>query len=147
MSGQLCAHIDCKAITTSSPFCPEHLAAKYGVEVKESLLPNAGKGLFATQDFKRNQRITPYEGERFAAPMWGDYVLEYKKDSFVDCGWTPHCCAGRFVNDGRQPKLINCKFVYDKKQDCVWIVSTKHVYKGQEFYLNYGKNSYWKAKH
>lgn len=134
------------ALTDKTPYCSKCLEGILSVEVKVSLLPNAGNGLFTTIDRKNNQRIVPYDGDRFTTEMWGDYVYEYKKDHFVDCGWSTTCCAGRFVNDARDYKRINCRFSYDKLNDRVWIVSKKKIKAGSELYISYGRAAYWGAK-
>jgi hypothetical protein len=145
----MCDFKECKASSTNmdSNYCAEHLAQMYQVEIKTSLLPNAGKGLFTSIARKRNVKLVPYAGERIkdeTGNVEGSYVLEYKTNHFIDCGKQTNCCAGRFVNDARNSKQKNCRFVYDKIKDEVWLVSTRHIKSNEELYCDYG-SYYWKA--
>lgn len=143
---QPCLFSGCKNITLKTPFCEAHLRSECGVEVRKSTIPNAGNGLFSLVDRKRNQRIVTLEGERSYTKdidFGGRYCLEYKDDHFIDCENSTTCCAGRYINDPRDSKQVNCKFIYDKQQDKVWVVSTKHIHPGQELFLSYGNHSYW----
>jgi hypothetical protein len=136
----------CTEETKQTPYCPRHLKEELSVEVKTSTIPNAGFGLFATRDFESKVHLVPYEGERFQCQIAGDYALAYKKGHWMDCAWSTTCCAGRYINDPRNSKKVNCRFVYDKIADKVWVVSTKKIKTGEELFLNYGYHAYWVQK-
>jgi len=122
--------------------------ADSGVEIRASPIPNAGLGLFNLVHRKRNERIVRYEGHRSVKEMHpestGDYCLEYAPGHFIDCQFSTTCCLGRFINDPRDCKRVNCKFVFDKKANEVWVVATKHIHPEQEIFITYGNKSYWK---
>lgn len=46
-----------------SPVCWSHNSIKYSVKIKDSTIPNAGKGLFATRRLPKKSWICPYSGE------------------------------------------------------------------------------------
>lgn len=132
---------NCNLETNQTPYCKKHLAEEYGLEVKKSNIH--GYGLFNLKDRSRNEKICLYDGKRYQEPISGDYVLEYKNGYYIDCEETTTCCAGRFINDPRDPKKANARFSYNPKTNEVWIVSTKHIYPGQELLISYGYYSYW----
>lgn len=45
------------------PYCWIHNKGQYAVKVRDSTIAAAGRGLFATEDIKKGQWITPYFGE------------------------------------------------------------------------------------
>ena len=82
------------------------------VEIKESLLPEAGQGLFVTAPFHKNQVITLYGGERLTENqrterdntyVWGppqhDDVLQLKKPYWDAINETSPYALGKYAND------------------------------------------------
>ena len=66
----------CKKTTTiGTPYCYTHLLHLMHLKVKQSTIPNAGKGVFATDPkwpanaiiFKKNALIAPYGGEKLSS--------------------------------------------------------------------------------
>lgn len=134
--------------------------------VSESLLPNAGHGLFADTDFKKNQIITEYGGEVISSTE----ALERKKNrcaSHIRSLAAMHMCidgllvsptddsggGASFINDPRGAKPYNCKFVVKQQTDGVtrtglftmercFVVATVDIRRSEELYVAYGKD-YW----
>ena len=91
---QRCTFIDtgtkeqCTQTTTVAHLCPAHLSSDLGLEVKQSLIADAGMGLFATKLLKEGHEV-PYTGD-YVDPSdakYGAWVLKLS-DS---CGH--RCCA------------------------------------------------------
>jgi hypothetical protein len=53
----------CGQRTQHGEYCWIHLSQLHGARIKPSLVPNAGKGLFATRDFKKGEIIGNYTGD------------------------------------------------------------------------------------
>ena len=120
------------------------------VSIGESRLPNAGKGLFATENFKRGERIATVTGERYTAEdvevlhSENDYLLEIN-DNTGDC--IEVSGAARYANDAKGTNAIpgmvnNAQFCSDE-DNSMYIEATRRITKGQEILVNYGK-TYWK---
>ena len=130
--------------------CHEHL------EVKQSNIPNSGKGLFAKVDFAANQRIVPYVGEfktyDISSQYENDhahndhrYCFEYKLGHCIDGQNEQISSWGRFVNDAHKSEFKNnSRFVlsFKGKIPQVWIVAKRPIKAGEEIFVSYGR-SYW----
>src|SRR3990172_4537007 len=93
-AGEPCKRRTCQYL----PTCFQHSKSIFGVIVKESTIPNAGKGLFAAKEFEPNDLIVDYGGEvltkREIDKRYGSnendvapYVYDATKNKFVDS-----CC-------------------------------------------------------
>jgi hypothetical protein len=124
-----------------------------GVEVKASLLPGAGLGLFsgANTAFLKNEFITAYSGKtitraqanrarnhnpRLASHMraTGDRGFIIDGDRIVHAGRG----GGSFVNQGPS---INARF--ENVGDKVFLVASQNVPPQTEFSVNYGADYQW----
>jgi hypothetical protein len=124
-----------------------------GVEVKTSLIPNAGKGLFSGphRAFLKGEFITGYSGKvitraqadrarnhnpRLASHMraTGDKRHIIDGDRIVHAGKG----GGSFVNEGPG---INAKF--ENVGNKVYIVATTNVAPNTEILVNYGADFEW----
>ena len=82
-----------------------------GVEVRESNIPRAGKGLFATRRHPRGSVICEYTGEVLPTQesAWKlkdkSYLMKLGDGKYVDTLHCPHVLA-RYINDcrGRPPR-------------------------------------------
>jgi SET domain-containing protein len=125
------------------------------LEVKKSLLPKAGKGLFTTHEIKKGDTVCEYEGERIT---WAEaerrneeddksgYVFYITKKNCIDAfDFTE--TFGRYANDaaglGRVKGLRN-NAVYEIRKNKVYIVATRKIKAGSEVFVSYGKQ-YWKV--
>ena len=129
-----------------------------GVEVKQSLIPDAGKGLFATVAFDKNDYITEYDGfymskdeARSLSPRKTTHFRTADSDTVIDGFKDPMRAVGHggasFANDGKRPGSNNSKFkrVWDSKFVVyrVFLVATERIEPGDEILVSYG-NNYWK---
>jgi hypothetical protein len=117
-----------------------------GLEVKTSLIPNAGLGLYALKDFKKGDIIDYYRGKIITTSENqpnNRYILEVNSKYLVD-GSDPQSSMIRYANCCRtkdRPKRNNCQLNASKPFPKA--IATKNIKKGSEIYLNYGP-SYWK---
>ena len=126
------------------------------LEVKKSRIPNAGKGLFAKEIFKRNDKIIEYTGEIItwkecqkrneALDGVGLYYFYVSDKKCVDAQNVPESMA-RYANDAagfvRLPGFRNnARFEVIKSKP--YIIASKTIKPGDEIYVAYGKE-YWDA--
>ncbi len=122
------------------------------VEVKESVLPGAGKGLFEKEFIPKGSRIVEYKGE---ITTWkevdhedGDngYIYYVKRNHVIDALRTPKELA-RYANDARgiaRVKGVSNNAEYMEEGIKVYITSVKDIPAGAEILVTYGKE-YWDA--
>lgn len=120
------------------------------VEVKESVLPGAGKGLFAKEFIPKGSRIVEYKGK---ITTWGEvehndgangYIYYVKRNHVIDASRTPSALA-RYANDARglqRVKGIRNNAAYVEEGIKVYIESRKDIPAGEEILVEYGKE-YW----
>jgi len=127
------------------------------VEVRKSTIPNAGNGLFALKDFKKDDKIDQYTGrvissdeadelannakphdpsiEYFIALDNGKVLDVYKSD-----------CLARIANDAEGYSKIkgfsNNSKIMEYPGSKIFLVATKNIPAGSEIFTGYGKH-YW----
>ena len=118
--------------------------------VKESTIPESGKGLFTKKFIPKGTRIVEYKGK---ITTWKDvdhkegtngYIYYIKRTHVIDAG-TYKKALGRYANDGRGLYRIpgitnNAQYVEDEGK--VYIEATKDIPAGSEILVSYGKE-YW----
>jgi uncharacterized protein len=135
-----------------------------GLEVKESTIPNAGNGLFATKNYPKLSLITEYEG-RTIFKKEADELRSKGKHRYIrvvvnlfqyidgvkdpEEARTKRLGGGSFCNDGAQSKMhVNAKFVniVDSKTTQVrcFIQALEDIKENDEVIVSYG-NNYWKV--
>jgi SET domain-containing protein len=118
--------------------------------VKPSQLPGAGMGLFTHIDIPKGGRIVEYAGRR---KRWKDvkhldghngYLLRLSRTTAIDAK-PKRSGKGRYANDAmglaRVPGLRNNAeyLIYGNR---VFIEATRHIRKGEEILVGYGKE-FW----
>lgn len=137
----------CKRQTRAMlPYCWQHTRTKYGVKTGISKIPNSGKGLFATKEFKANNKIVPYTGETVTSAIlnerYGNYTAPYgltlskKGDRYSD----PACSRGigAYANH-KNISSINASLSTYQGQNG-FIKAKKRIKPGDEIYVNYGRD-------
>ncbi len=123
------------------------------LEVKESIIPGAGKGLFVNRDVKKGERIVEYLGEIIswkecdtrAERDEGGYVFYINQNKCIDAFHMPEALA-RFANDARgliKEKGIKNNCQYEVYKNSGWITTTKNIKAGSELLVSYGA-AYWR---
>ncbi|HWA35056.1 MAG TPA: SET domain-containing protein [Cyclobacteriaceae bacterium] len=122
------------------------------VLIKKSLLPGAGKGLFAKTAFKKGDRITEYAGP---LKKWKDvkdqdgynaYLLRLNRTTAIDARRSKS--PGRYANDAagfvRVPGLRNNAEYLTYGNRC-FIEATRKIKKGEEIFVSYG-GEFWRLQ-
>jgi SET domain-containing protein len=120
------------------------------IEIRESLLPGAGNGLFAREFIPRGTRIVEYKGK---VTSWKDvnhddgdngYIYYVKRHHVIDARNQKSAMA-RYANDARgisRVKGIKNNSAYVEVGLKVYIESKKDILPGEEILVEYGKE-YW----
>lgn len=123
------------------------------LEVKESQIPGAGKGLFTKRDIKKGERIVEYLGEiiteaecdRRAEKDEYGYIFFISKKKCVDAFHTPNELA-RYANDAKgltKVKGLKNNCCYTVYKNSGWILAEKDIKAGSEIFVSYGAE-YWR---
>ena len=141
---------------------------KQTVEVKPSKLKGAGFGLFALVDFKANQNIGEYTGEKKKVKKSEDelgedhipYCIQINKHEFIDAYNKQFSSLMRYVNDvnlgiikGNLVRTIksnqknNSEFAKNGKTKKIHLVATVAIAKGEEIYADYQSELTEPCKH
>ena len=159
----------CKNRTCFDSYCWIHLQKEFyksskaktktifGLEIKTSKIPNAGKGLFATRDFKKGDGIITVTFRKLKKKEidnlydYIDPITQKKVEGVAPYGFDMDATdkgdaacirnAPSYANDrvGRS----NVRYEQDDK-NVMWLAATKNIKAGDELYNNYGQK-YWKA--
>ena len=120
------------------------------VEIKQSKIKNAGKGLFATTNFEKDEFICWYMGvlveKDFVAHGYydSDYLLgnPQHSDLIIDAD-DVNSCYGRYIKDSLALKKNNCEFKFYSNTTSGGVVASKNIKKGDELYISYGME-FWR---
>lgn len=133
------------------PYCHAHLLYVKYLQIKESTIPNSGKGLFAfkpdaTGDneiiFHRGDTIIEYHGESVSSAdlddRYGDYTapyaIQHSRHRFEDAA----CWRGIGAMANHQnARRANAEYT-PRRDGRVWLRATKNIRQGQEIFCNYG---------
>ena len=125
-------------------YCWQHAAAHYSTKIKQSTIPNSGKGLFARRDLKPLEVIGPYDGIVTEEEIEGDYVLQNDK-RHIDARSTQSCMA-RYANacntankKNKHCKGNNARFDKGPGGNVVLRVLGDPIKAGQEIFVSYDK--------
>ncbi len=127
-----------------------------GLRVKQSNLPMAGAGVFATTNFSQDDFLTWYDGIVMDVTSKERSQLACRYESWshlksidrftliqgirkVQCSLG----AGSFINDGVSIGVSpNVIYVEKPEEKMVYIKAKREIKKGEELFVSYGK-SYW----
>jgi uncharacterized protein len=97
---------------------------------------NAGLGLYATQDFKKGERIIEYIGKKVKPDSVDNrYIFAVNKKWDID--GSPRWNTARYANHSCVP---NAEAVNDK--DRIFIEAKKKIISGEEIVYDYGKDHF-----
>lgn len=123
------------------------------LEVKESIIPGAGKGLFTKVDIPKGTRIVEYKGEILTwkevekmADYRNGYVFFVFHTHVIDA-WKFKKKVARYANDARGLVRIkginnNCEYHVFKRR--CYIRAIRNIKAGSELFVDYGRE-YWQA--
>jgi hypothetical protein len=116
------------------------------IVVKQSSIPGAGKGVFATRDIDEGVTIGEYTGERVDLTKMsekGKYAWSLRNGQAVDAIDPAKSNWLRYINDNRTEEGNNLSVYEDDNR--VYYRTNKPIKKGSELFVSYGEN-YWKIK-
>jgi len=120
--------------------------------VKESLIPNAGQGLFTDADIQRGETVAEYTGD---IRTWKECLKKYEEGkglyfyyvnrNHVIDAYEHVDSMARYANDAAGASGIkgitnNC--VYEERGKRVYIVAIRKIKAGAEILVTYGQQ-YW----
>lgn len=118
--------------------------------VKDSTIPNSGKGLFTKKFIPKGTRIVEYKGKLTDWKSVKDdsdngYIYVVNNNHVIDAGKHTKALA-RYANDARGISRVkgvinNCNYV-NEDDGKVYIESIKDIPAGSEILVAYGKD-YW----
>ena len=121
------------------------------LQIKRSLIPGAGMGLFTTVFIPKGTRIVEYKGKM---TTWKEVEHDYKNGyiysidpKHVIDAKTYKKALGRYANDARglvttNGLINNSRYTVDGLK--VFIEATKNIQAGSEIFVSYGKE-YWEV--
>ena len=145
-NGQQCKN----RVLIGMPCCRPHLQTEYYVSVRQSQIPNAGKGLYAYNGepnnneivFRTNEKICPYYGEIINSQTldnrYGIYTAPYgiKVSANIYEDGAKIRGVGSLINHRANP---NVRYSVGKDKR-IYIVATKNIRNNVELYANYGRD-------
>jgi len=121
-----------------------------GLEVRESLIPGAGRGLFVTRPFFEGELVCVYSGTPvpLTSLLRGEVNTDYVMGGFgvysIDASDHLEVLA-RYVNDNLEQECRNAKFVKLKQERRALVLATRNLAPGEEIYAAYGEG-YWRTR-
>lgn len=131
--------------------------------IKESTLPNAGRGLFTTKDIKKYEIVAKYEGEILT---YGEYMrrnIKGDNEYFILCESYDMMdsknieCFAKYANDASYDNLDNTDYyqfnerpnrpdnntdIRQYKNNINYLIANRDIKEGEEIFTSYGE-SYW----
>jgi len=121
------------------------------LEIKPSMIPGAGQGVFARIDIPKGVHVMEYKGLLKKSSIIHDpdahnhhqYCFEWSSRCCVDATSKRHGGKGRYVNDTHGTKLrANLTWNTCKTKKKVYMTSTRKIRRGSELFIHYG-DDYW----
>lgn len=134
-----------------SYMCNYQLELFLNLNIKKSNIKNAGLGLFvAKRQIDEKQIICPYYGEildqgeldfRYDEDELAEYCIQIDEHLYVDSMNIRSPAA--YINHDKNPNafVVSSNFNYKNYIVFPWIVSNRHIHKGEEITIDYGENA------
>ena len=112
------------------------------ISVKQSLIPNSGRGVFAEKDFKRGEVIE-------VCPLLTDYKKNFANSKIKD-----YTFKSKFKPDQEVIVFGMCSMYnhsdnfnvgHNQDPENMIFTAVRDIKKGEELYVNYGEN-YWNSR-
>ena len=149
----------CGQRTAVGHLCWNHLQRDFGVRVRQSVIPNANRGLFAAwpNGLPAGHRL-PYTGDEIILEdQTGPYILEVKNGVGFDAA-RRNCHVSRWINDPKgavddtgRARKANCEFVVHTPRGgaggrrVAAVRTLRPIEKGEELLVAYG-DQYWRFR-
>ncbi|MBC7486954.1 MAG: SET domain-containing protein [Cytophagaceae bacterium] len=121
--------------------------------VKESQIPDSGKGLFLCADKKKGELVALFRGEvltyeeaeRRAVRKEDGYFINMSNGTILDSMHVE--CFAKYANDahglGKSKFKINSEIQLSENPDIVYLIAIRDIKSGEEIFTTYGRK-YWK---
>ena len=111
--------------------------------LSESLIKDAGLGLFAKMDIEKNKCLGEYRGEllsreKFLLLSDRSYVFQLTKNLFIDGKSKRKNTPLRYINHQSAGKSANVQARINIKKRKILFYTKRKISAGEELYLNYG---------
>jgi hypothetical protein len=133
------------------PFCWSHLLNERKIRIKQSSIPQAGKGLFVEDKskpknevvFQKNSFILEYNGEKIdrdeLVRRYGKYTAPYGVELSKKLYEDAACKRGAGAMGNYSPKS-NAILFLSKNKNSVIVVAKKNIRNSEEIFIDYGKS-------
>lgn len=123
------------------------------LEVKESQIPNSGRGLFLRSKKSKGEIVALFRGEVLtyeAAQSRADkqedgYFINMSNGTILDSMHVE--CYAKYANDahglGKTKFKTNTEIQLSGKPDIVYLIALRDIQAGEEIFTSYGRK-YWK---
>src|ERR1700756_5119631 len=133
-----------------APYCRFHLRSVLKLDVDNSTIPGAGRGLFSLVDRPVGFPLVDYMGElisaeeterRYPLNSSGTYCLKISNSFFIDSALSRG--IGALINHPGKGMKPNVKFVVCTRKRSARLETIEKVKAGDEIFVSYG-DDYWK---
>ena len=112
----------------------------YTLDIRKSMIANAGLGVFTGKDIPADVCIDVYTGDLLSIAT-SLYYFQINEGVGIDAGSYPRCYMA-MLNDGFGKN--NCEFRVDDEMRHVSVWSIRDVEAGEELFVSYGED-FWKG--
>lgn len=139
-------------VCIGAPTCWIHTIRKYGVQVRNSTIDGAGKGLFAVDGFEEGDWIAPYNSDiisheclelRFPGDVTAPYAVIDCNDIVYDGACYRGIASmanGLFREDGFSRSMNSHNAMLEINHDELWIQATRDINPDEEIFVYYGRD-------
>ena len=132
-------------------YCPTHLKSEKDLKIKDSTIPNSGKGVFVDNStnnneivFRKDDKICDYNGiktnknniDNEYRGKTAPYALQINNTDVIDAAGKRG--VGSIINT--KPGDNNCSFSIDNRNKSASVKATKNIKNGQELFLAYSRS-------
>ncbi len=123
------------------------------LEVRESQIPDSGKGLFLLKEKKKGEIVALFRGEVLTYEAAELRALRHEDGYFINMSngtildSMPVECFAKYANDahglGKTKFKSNTEIQLSGKPDLVYLIALRDIKVGEEIFTSYGRK-YWK---
>lgn len=125
----------------------------HGFELKQSHIPNAGDGVYATRAYQKGELLSEFAGELLNENEYNnldeknEYIIQIEDDgNIINSENVPKVegvAIAQWINDPRNAKLYNVYAVASPDSRHIYLYAKRNIKQGEELFFNYSAG-YWK---